>query len=163
MNTQGMNLFIVDDNKLMVAALRNYLNNRFGKDINISTFHSGECALEKVDKETNMVILDYFLEGENGNDVLMSIKKINPKTEVIMLSSNEDMAIAVESFQKGATDYVIKGEGAWKMVSSSVFKVIIYPVNMMVKEWGVNKYLAMFISTFAVMGTLVYCALRFIR
>ena len=30
METQGINLFIVDDNKLMVAELKHYLKKKFG-------------------------------------------------------------------------------------------------------------------------------------
>ena len=32
METQGLNLFIVDDNKLVVQTLRAYLQDRFGKN-----------------------------------------------------------------------------------------------------------------------------------
>jgi len=109
MKTQGLNLFIVDDNKLAVTNLQYYLQNKFGTSINVSTFNDGESCLAKVDKETNIVILDYFMKGKNGLDTLKSIKTINPKTEVIMLSGNEDMALAIETFRAGATDYVIKG------------------------------------------------------
>ncbi|MBC7863698.1 MAG: hypothetical protein IAF38_12035, partial [Bacteroidia bacterium] len=49
MSTQSLNLFIVDDNQLMVTGLRNYLTNKFGEHINISTFYTGESALKKVD------------------------------------------------------------------------------------------------------------------
>jgi DNA-binding NarL/FixJ family response regulator len=163
MNTQGLNLFIVDDNQLMVTGLRNYLDNRFGTNLNISTFYTGESAIEKVDKDTNIVILDYYLKGENGNDVLESIKKINPKTEVIMLSSNEDIGIAIESFRKGAMDYVIKGDKSWKKIISLIHEIIVYPVRIMVREFGVNKFMAVFLLTFVCVGSLVYFALRFIN
>lgn len=162
MNTQGLNLFIIDDNQLMATGLRIYLNNRFGTNLNISIFNTGASALTEVDANTAIVILDYQLEGENGNDILKSIKKINPNTEVIMLSSNENIATAIESFRNGATDYVVKGEKAWKKVTSLVYGVITYPVRIMVREWGLNKYLALFILTFVVMGILAYLSVQYI-
>jgi DNA-binding NarL/FixJ family response regulator len=162
MNTQGLNLFIIDDNQLMATGLRIYLNNRFGTNLNISTFNTGVSALKEVDTNTAIVILDYYLEGENGNDILKSIKKINPNTEVIMLSSNEDIAIAIDSFRNGATDYVVKGEKAWKKVTSLVYGVITYPVRIMVREWGLNKYIAIFILTFVIMGVLAYLSVQYI-
>lgn len=163
MNTQGLNLFIVDDNQLMVTGLRNYLDNRFGTNLNISTFNTGESALKKVDEDTSIVILDYYLGDENGNDVLKSIKKINPKTEVIMLSSNEDIGIAIDSFRSGATDYVIKGEKSWRKIISLIQEIIVYPVRVMVREFGINKYIAIFLLTFMVMGIGVYFSLKFIH
>ena len=64
----------------MVADLRQYLQNRFGFGLRISTFNDGESCLKQVDNHTNVVILDYYMEGINGLDVLKRIKKINPKT-----------------------------------------------------------------------------------
>lgn len=162
MNTQGLNLFIIDDNQLMTTGLRIYLNNRFGTNLNISTFNTGVSALKEVDSNTAIVILDYYLEGENGNDILKSIKKINPNTEVIMLSSNEDIAVAIDSFRNGATDYVVKGEKAWKKITSLVYGVITYPIRIMVREWGLNKYIAIFLLTFVIMGIIAYLSVEYI-
>lgn len=160
MKTNMLNLFIVDDNPLMVLGLRGYLESRFGTDLTISTFSSGAAALQKVDGDTNIVILDYFLEGESGNDVLRSIKKINPKTEVIMLSSNEDMGVAISAFRNGATDYVVKDAKSWKKITSIIYGIITYPLRIMVREFGINKYIAMFLLTFAAMGIGVFLAIK---
>jgi len=162
MKTQALNLYIVDDNLLMAAGLRNYLVTKFGSNLNISTFLTGASVLEKIDKHTNIVILDYFLENENGNDVLKSIKSINPATEVIMLSSNQDMGIAIDAFRKGAKDYVVKGEKSWLTLYSLVYSIITYPVRIMVKEFGVSKFLAIFLLTFLLTGLAVFIAMRFI-
>lgn len=161
MTTQGLNLFIVDDNSLTLTSLRNYLNIRFGKDLNISTFLSGANALEKVDKNTGVVILDYYLEGENGNDILQSIKKINPKTEVIMFSSNEEMGVAIDSFRKGASDYVVKGDKAWRKISHIVLDIITYPVRILVQEFKVTKFVAIFLLTFVSMAVVACVALNY--
>lgn len=163
MNTAGTNLFIVDDNPLMVLGLKNYLEHRFGTSINIFTFGTGKSALEKVDGDTGIVILDYYLDGENGNDVLKSIKKINPNTEVIMLTSNEDIATAIESFRKGATDYVVKGDKAWKKISSLVYGIVTYPIRLLVREFGVSKFLAIFVLTFITMGVAVFFVMRYME
>lgn len=162
METQGLNLFIVDDNKSMVTMLKNYLSNRFGAGIKISTFYDGESCLEKVNKQTHIVILDYFLHGRNGLEVLKSIKEINPKTEVIMLSSNEDIGLAVETFREGATDYVVKGPSSWKKVTQLVNKIITEPIRAMVREFGISKFMAIFFLTFIAMGVVVYYALQMI-
>ncbi len=159
MLTQGINLFIVDDDKLMVTALKKFLQDRFGVSVKISTFNDGESCIEKVNKDTDIVILDYFMEGKNGLDTLKSIKDINPNTEVIMLSGNEDMAVAVESFRMGAKDYVIKGNGAWQKVAKMVNFIITEPLRILVEEFGVSKYMAIFLLTFISMGIVVLITL----
>lgn len=159
METQGINLFIVDDNKLMVTDLKLYLQNRFGVSVQITTFYDGESCLQKIDKDTHVVILDYFMEGKNGLEILKSIKAINPKTEVIMLSSNENIALAIESFRMGAKDYVIKGEGSLKKLTKLLSLIITEPIRLLVREFGVSKYMAIFLLTFVTMGVLVFCVL----
>jgi DNA-binding NarL/FixJ family response regulator len=160
METQGTNLFIVDDNRLMVTELKHYLQNRFGVSLNISTFDDGESCLEKVDKETNIVILDYFMDGKNGLDILKSIKTINPKTEVIMFSCNEDTAVAIETFRAGAKDYIVKGVGSWKKLIKIINYIITEPIRLMVREFGVTKYTAIFLLTFILMGIVVFFVLH---
>ncbi len=159
METQGINLFIVDDNRLMVTDLKHFLKNKFGVSLLISTFTDGESCLKSVSKDTHIVILDYFMEGKNGLETLKEIKAINPKTEVIMLSRNEDIALAIESFQAGAKDYVIKGNTSWNKITKLVNTIITEPIRMMVKEFGISKYMAIFLLTFVTMGVLVGCVL----
>ncbi|MBL7937328.1 MAG: response regulator [Bacteroidia bacterium] len=160
METQKLNLFIVDDNKSMVVALKQYLQNRFGLDVNISTFYDGESCLEKIDKNTHIVILDHFLNGKNGLEVLKEIKEINPKTEVIMLTSNEDISLAIQSFRAGATDYVVKGPSSWKKITKLVYHVISEPVRIIVREFGVSKFVAIFLLTFLTMAIVVFTVLH---
>ena len=163
MKAQGINIFLVDDNKLMVTDLKHFLRNRFGADLNISVFNDGESCLAKIDKETHIVILDYFLDGKNGLEVLKLIKDINPKTEVIMLSSNEDIVLAIDTFRNGATDYVIKGNGALKKISKLVYRIITEPIRIIVREFGISKYMAIFLLTFVLMGVVVLSVLYSIK
>jgi DNA-binding NtrC family response regulator len=156
MKTEQSNLFIIDDNQLMVADLRNYLTDVFGEIFTIHTFSTGESALKMVDKNTSVVILDYFLKNELGNEVLKSIKKINPKTEVIMLSSNDDVKVAIDAFRNGATDYVIKGDKAGKKITHIIYHIAAFPVRLVVKEFKVTKYIALYILTFLTVGVLAF-------
>lgn len=160
MKTQKINLFIVDDNKSLVVALKQFLQTKFGDSINITTFYDGESCLEKVNEYTDMVILDHFLNGKNGLEVLKEIKEINPKTEVVMLSSNDDIAIAIQSFRAGATDYVIKGPSSWKKLTKLVHHIVTEPIRIIVREFGVSKFMAIFLLTFLTMGAVVFFALH---
>ncbi len=155
METQALNLFIVDDNKSMVVALKHYIQSKFGNNVNISTFYDGESCVKEVNKNTDFVILDYFLEGKNGLEVLKEIKDINPKTEVIMLSSNNDIDLVIKSLKNGAADYVVKGPTAWKRVSTLISDVVTAPIRIIVREFGVSKFMAIFLMTFLTMGAIV--------
>ena len=156
---QGTNIFIVDNNDMIVRSLKKHLQNRFGESIQISTFKDGESCLSKVNKELDIVILDYFIKGKNSLDILKSIKSINPKTEVIMLSGNEDVAMAIESFRDGAYEYVIKGNNAWGKITKIVKYIITKPLRIMVKEFSISKQIAILLLISVIIGVIVILGL----
>jgi DNA-binding NtrC family response regulator len=136
MEAQGTKLFIVDDNKLLVTNLKFYLENRFGDSIAISTFENGESCLKEISTDTNIIVLDYFMDGKNGLDTLKEIKKNNPKTKVIMLSNNEDIAIAIETFRAGAKDYLLKENDYLKRLTTIIGKLLKRPIHIIVKGFS---------------------------
>lgn len=101
MNVVMLNLFIINNDPSIVTGIKNYLDKRFGETINILTFNTGKDALLELNQNTNLVILDNYMEGENGTDIRKQIKKENHKTQVIMLCSNEDLAVAIEIYKQG--------------------------------------------------------------
>ena len=78
-----------------------------------------------------------------------------------MLSSNEDVGLAIESFKEGAADYIVKGPSAWRKLTDIVNNVFTAPIRMMVREFGVSKYTAIFLLTFITMGIVVALVLNF--
>lgn len=160
METDKFQLFIVDDDNIMAQSLEKHISKKFGNIFNVSVFNSGALALKNLNAQTGMVILDYKLKGENGNEVLKAIKLKNPKTEVVMLTSNEDIYVAIESFKKGVLDYIIKNNQAWKKINSTILTMLMYPVNILIREFGVNKYLAIFLLVFLVMGASVFYIMK---
>ena len=160
METNVVNLFIVDENVIMVNNLKHYLQSRFGTGFIISTFNSGESCLKEVNLNTHFVIMDYSLKGKNGLQILKEIKAINPKTEVIMLSADEDIAVAIELFRNGATDYVIKGKGSLKRITDRIYHIISSPIRILVREFGVSKFMAAFLTTFVTMGIIVFVVMK---
>jgi DNA-binding NtrC family response regulator len=161
MKTQELNLYIVDDNKSMVLALEQFLKRQFGEKIRITPFFDGESCLKNINSDTDVVILDYFLGEKNGNEILRSIKEINPQTEVIMLSGNESIETAVESFRLGARNFVMKNEKAWSKISILLDTLVIKPMRYL-WEFRVTKFIAIFAVTFASMGAAVITALQII-
>ena len=160
MNNQSINIFIVDDDPMIIKLLQVYLEDRFSNTLNISTFLSGESALKNVDENTKIVILDYYMPEQNGNDVLKAIKCINPKTEVIMFTSNEDIGNTIESFRDGATDYVIKGRKALVQINSLIHKIIEYPEQIIDNSLITTKYAGVFAISFALALIIAYLLLK---
>jgi DNA-binding response OmpR family regulator len=69
---------------------------------------SGEEAIDKLDENPNVVILDVKMPGMDGHQALEEIKKHSPDLPVIMLTGHGALPSAKEALQKGAFDYLAK-------------------------------------------------------
>ncbi len=119
-------IYLVDDDDLFLkTALHNLSQN---KSFTIKTFTTGEDVLKALNKKPDIIILDYFLDSEKPNSmtgikVLQEIKQISPNVEVIMLSGQEDIDVAVNSVKYGAVDYVVKNKSAFIRVQNDIKRV----------------------------------------
>lgn len=103
------NIFIVEDNEMYSMMLDYFLSKE--SNYRFYSFKSGEECLENLHLKPYIVILDYGLPGLNGYETLLEIKKRNSRIHVVVLTSNDDCAIASKILKAGANDYILK-EGA---------------------------------------------------
>lgn len=132
--TNQKTIFIVEDNKVFTLALKADIESAFkNMPINIQSFETGEECMEKFkDENPQIVILDYNLNSQypdavDGIKVLDWIKKSNSETNVIMLTGDDSLDIALKSFKHGASDYVVKTETKFRKINYSLtnlFKVM---------------------------------------
>jgi two-component system, OmpR family, response regulator len=116
-------IFIVEDDPLCQEMIKNELQtNGYDKVI---VFGNGEECLGNLFKMPKIIMLDYHLEGSiNGIQVLKEIKSINPDIQVIMLSAQEKLEVAINSMKYGAYDYIVKNDVAMKRIKQMVDKIV---------------------------------------
>ncbi len=134
-------LFIVDDDSLYSTALEYSILNKI-PDIKTKIFLTGEACLQQMKQKPDVVILDYFLDSKvpyawNGLDILKQIKMLNPKTKVIMLSSQDSLDVAVKCIDNHSFDYISKSESAFVKINN-VLKNIIEDVDA--NDKGLKQY-----------------------
>jgi DNA-binding response OmpR family regulator len=111
-------IYIVEDNRFYGDLLKNELEkDNLGK---VKVFTSGETFLNYMDTNPDIIILDHNLGSMKGVDLLQQVKITNPQVEVIFLSSQEQMNVAVKSLKFGAYDYVEKNNHAFDKVKQNV-------------------------------------------
>ncbi len=121
--TKPKKIFIVDDDSMLTEALSDYLTRKASHKV--TTFSTGEECLKHLSEAPDVLVLDYYLntvqkDAANGMEILQVIKKNYPGIQVIMLSSQERYAIAMQTIQKGAEQYVIKDSDAFKKIAEMV-------------------------------------------
>lgn len=116
-------IFIIDDDEMLTMAMSDFLTRVTAHDI--SVFHTGEEAVKHLNLKPEVVILDFYLntiekDAANGLEVLEAMRKHLTNTRFIMLSSQESYSKAAQTIQKGAEQYVIKGEDAFEKIAKLI-------------------------------------------
>ena len=99
-------VFVVEDNdwfnKMIVHSLSQ------NPDISVKGFFTGAELLKALHEVPDVITLDYKLPDTNGQMLLKKIKEFNPEIEVIIISEQDDIEVAVELLRQGAYDYLVK-------------------------------------------------------
>ncbi len=116
-------VFLVDDEPIQNEMLKDFLSERYTYEIKV--FESGEEALANMHLHPEIVVLDYHLnahlnDAKNGVDVLKEIKDKYPDVQVIMLSGQDKIDVAVDTMKFGAFDYIVKGESAFPRIENVI-------------------------------------------
>jgi len=100
-------VLVVDDEKDFLETLVSRLKKR---KIDTHGAKSGEDALKLIkNRPFDVVILDIKMPGGmDGIEALRAIKKIQPLTEVILLTGHASVETSIEGMKLGAFDYVMK-------------------------------------------------------
>jgi DNA-binding NtrC family response regulator len=103
MNTR---ILLVDDEVEFVDTLAERLRTR---NFHVTKAFDGNSALEKLQEfNFDVIILDVQMPGTSGIDVLKTVKKLKPLTEVLMLTGHGTVETAIEGMRQGAFDFLLK-------------------------------------------------------
>jgi CheY-like chemotaxis protein len=103
-------IFVVDDDPFInMLVVKRFTSQGY----RLEAFAYGEDCIEALDKNPDLIILDYFFVNNekpvmNGMEVFNKIKDLKPGIPVIMLSGQEKGEIVLELARKGIDDYIIK-------------------------------------------------------
>ncbi|MBK8575157.1 MAG: sigma-54-dependent Fis family transcriptional regulator [Elusimicrobia bacterium] len=99
-------ILIVDDDRSVAYALDRALTEK-GHTVNLA-FSAEEGLHTLKDAPTDIVLLDLFMPGMNGTEMLRQIKKMHPTTDVVTISGAGSMRAALGTLQLDAFDFLPK-------------------------------------------------------
>lgn len=153
MKTENESLiFIVEDNEIFAGMLKFRLS-QMGYE-NVKVFYSGKECMENLYLNPELVLLDYKLQDVSGLDILKEIKAINPDMQVIILSSQETIQVAIDTMKYGAFDYLVKNDNVFDKLEITLKKV--FKINELMRKAKKLKDLKKsFVTTLAVLTILI--------
>ncbi len=99
-------ILVIDDEKSIRESLRGVLED---EGFEVKEADSGESALQLIKKERfDAILLDVWLPGIDGIDVLTKIKEKEDSSPVIMISGHANIETAVKATKIGAYDFLEK-------------------------------------------------------
>jgi ATP-dependent Lon protease len=105
-NIRSFHVLVVDDEEIARTNLE-YILKKEGYVV--STAVNGADALEKVmASEFDLILTDLKMEKMDGMQLVESVKRVSPHTDIIMITGFATVSSAVDALKKGAAHYLPK-------------------------------------------------------
>lgn len=112
-----INILIIEDIEVYVAAFKRNLNHPMINIIHASTARDAENFL--ISSNVDVILLDLFLDDSKGADTFHRFK--NYGVPIIVNTSSDDIDMATTLIKEGALDYCVK-----PVISSNmIFKILV--------------------------------------
>src|SRR5699024_5240807 len=99
-------ILVVEDEKIMRITVLDHLRSQGWLADEAGT---GSQALELVRANRyDLILSDIRMPGMDGETLLTAVKKLSPRTEVVMMTAHGSSDNAVTCLKKGAADYLLK-------------------------------------------------------
>ena len=103
---KSLNILVVEDGQSQREMLRDFLRK---EGHTVEEAGSGEEALQSMTTGAfDPVLLDYKMPGMDGMQVLQEVKRLNPETDVVIITAYGTIETAVDAMKAGAVDYITK-------------------------------------------------------
>lgn len=115
-------ILVVDDEQSLRLILSQVLTDD-GHDVTVAA--SGEEGLKLFQEQKFPIVFTDIVMGDmNGLELLKEIKKIQPETQVIIITSHASLDTAITALRDGAYDYLVKPFEELDMISNVAIRAI---------------------------------------
>ena len=115
------NIFIVEDDKWYREILQFHLG--LNPDFKVTTFETAKACLSHMHLQPDLITIDFSLPDMTGDKLYCKIREINQQLPVIVISGQEDIAVAVDLLKMGVSDYIVKDDATKDLLWSSVNRI----------------------------------------
>ncbi|WP_204985970.1 sigma-54-dependent transcriptional regulator [Mucilaginibacter psychrotolerans] len=115
------NIFIVEDDRWYGEILQYHFS--LNPDYKITRFETANAFLDNLYLQPDLITIDFSLPDMRGDKLYQKIREINSTVPVIVVSSQQEITVAVNLLKMGVSDYVVKDEAAKDILWNSVIRI----------------------------------------
>lgn len=121
MEKQVLKLLVIEDDSQDFILLKSFLNKSQRSSYVIThTQHFQEAVDMMLTEEFDLILLDYFLDGHTGIDLLKHAKIVGLDTPVVVLTGSSNAQLDDTLMQLGAADFIPKDEISVGLLERSI-------------------------------------------
>ena len=99
-------VLIVEDVPVLAQTYAAFLQD---EPVTVDIVHTGRAAIESLERQpAAVIVLDVKLPDMNGLEILQSIRNLGAPTDVIVVTAEGSVKLAVEAMRYGAFDFIMK-------------------------------------------------------
>lgn len=111
-------ILVADDHHVVRTGLRSLLESRSGWQV-CGEAANGREAVEKAGKlKPDVAVLDIAMPLLNGVEATRQIRRLSPKTEILILSMHDSDLLVQEVLEAGALGYILKDDADRNLISA---------------------------------------------
>jgi DNA-binding NtrC family response regulator len=115
------NIFMVEDDKWYGELLQYHIS--LNPDYKITRFEKAKDCLNKLYLQPDLITIDISLPDMQGDKLYQKIRELDKQVPVIVISSQEDITVAVNLLKMGVSDYLVKDESTKDLLWKSIIHI----------------------------------------
>jgi DNA-binding NtrC family response regulator len=115
------NIFMVEDDKWYGELLQYHMS--LNPDYKITRFETAKDCLNKLYLQPDLITVDISLPDMQGDKLYQKIREIDKQVPVIVISSQENITVAVNLLKMGVSDYLVKDESTKDLLWKSIIHI----------------------------------------
>jgi DNA-binding NarL/FixJ family response regulator len=112
-------LLVADDHKIFRQGINKLLEEESDLQVVGEAADGREAVKKATELKPDVILMDIAMANLNGLEATKQIKKVLPSVKVIMLTMHKNEEYILQSFQAGASGYILK-EGAVEELVSAI-------------------------------------------
>lgn len=113
-----LRILVADDHHVVRTGLRTLLETRSGWQVCAEAANGREAVEKACELKPDVAVLDIGMPLLNGVEATRQIRKLSPKTEVLILTMHDSEVLIQEVLEAGARGYILKDDADRNLIAA---------------------------------------------